>query len=625
MRGRLLTLSNGLSADRRGSVMVMFALFLTTLLVAIAFMLNLSRLHLARQKGQLVSDLAVLAAVNTANPFSGVTPSRIAIATARAVATANGFDPDQLLLSAGVSPNDAAATALKATIAQDVPLPIGLPPLGSHAIVNVASWAQAGGAGMCFRSQTGPINIYDDAVVASPACRAEAKTYLHLCGRSRTTLASVTTGYSASAEQDQLCETATYRPAAETFRTGETVTDTIVSSAPVTGMRTHLDAMANGWPFGTVPPVRRSAPPGPNRDYNGTTAVIAPNSVIGSFTVTNANLRFAGSGAPDPACNSPTSVAGTATMAGTNRLILASGCYIFAAGFTALDDSDTEYAVAPGASVVFLFNGTMTMAPGSRLTFGNATICFDGGTVSNNGGSLSFGDGPFYLWGGGIANGRRTSTLSFGDGPFYFYGGSVSNDGMMTLGKGPFWFKGGSLTMNAGSTTSFGVGNLEFYGGTVTAGGESVTFGAGGSASQGSGAVSMYGGSFKLTSRSLTAIGTSFGFSGGTVSLLGVGTIRATAPTDPTPALGYRNLLFGVWGGAFSLYQADRQADIMSGIIYVPTTNASLYGSQTIRPPPGGCFGVVAGVLDIYQNARIYGAPCAGLSGGVAGSAMLVQ
>jgi len=249
----------------------------------------------------------------------------------------------------------------------------------------------------------------------------------------------------------------------------------------------------------------------------------------------------------------------------------------------------------------------------------------NGGSIANYGTRLSFGNGPFYLWGGTIYNVLATSTLTFGNGPFYFYGGSVSNIGTMTLGNGPFDFQGGSLALISGSTTSFGVGDMSFYGGTVIAGGKSVTFGAGGSATTGSGTVAMHGGSFALTADSLTAIGTSFGFKGGTLSLLGIGTIKATAPTDANPRLGYRNLLFAVWGGAFNLYQSGGQSDTMSGLVYAPATNASIYGSQTITPPPGGCFGVVSGVLDIYQNATINGAPCAGLTGNTAGRAVLVQ
>jgi len=605
--------------------MVMFAFFLIVLLVATAFTLDLSRLQLAQQKNQLVSDLAVLAAVNTDSPVSGLAASPTAVATARAVASANGFDPDQTLLSAETFLADVAVPALKATIMQDVLLPIGLPSWGSHANVHTVSWAQTGGSGMCFRSQVGPINIYDHAAVAGPACGAEAKTYFHVCGKAEARLRSVTVGYRLADEQAYLCRTASFSPAASAFTTNAAVRDRIAMSAPVTGMRGHLDAMAHGWAFGTISPVRHVAPIGTDKTFEGVTEVITADSPMNNLTVSNAILHFSGNGAPDPDCHSPTTIAGTATMAGTNRLVFASGCYLFAAAFNVGEGSDTQFAVAPGASVVFLFNGTMTTASGSQLSLGEASVYFNGGSISNNGVRLSFGNGPFYLWGGTIYNVSPASILSFGDGPFYFYGGSISNNGTMTLGRGPFRFSGGSLALNAGSTTSFGVGDMEFYGGSVIAGGDSVTFGAGGSASRGSGAVLMYGGSFALTARSLTAIGTSFGFSGGTLSLLGVGTIHATAPTNPTPALGYRNLLFGIWGGAFSLYQSDGQNDTMSGIIYAPTTNASLYGSQTIRPPPNGCFGVVAGVVDIYQNARIHAVPCAGLSGRSIGNGMLVQ
>ena len=617
----------GIAHSRRGSVMVMFALFLTVLAGATSFALDLSNLYLVRQERQMVSDLAVLGATSTAAPIAGSVPLATALATARAIVAANGLDAGATTLTVTPSPARSGAQALKATIGAPVALPIGLLSLGRPPTVNVASWAEPSGTGACFRSQYGPTNIYNNAVVTAPACTAEAKTYFCSCGKSQTVLANVATGYTPLSDAPYLCPTASLQPNAAGFDYSANVTDTIAGTAPVTGMLAHLDAMAGGWPYGTRSPVRPSIPAGTTTSpsYSGQTATIAANARLGSLTVANSSLSFQGGGA-DPRCTAPTTIAATLTLSGTNLLTFGSGCYVFGAAVNAATGSTSSLAVAPGASVVFVFaGGTLTVASGATLVFGDAAVYVNGGSIANYGTRLSFGNGPFYLWGGTIYNVLATSTLTFGNGPFYFYGGSVSNTGTMTLGNGPFDFQGGSLALNPGSTTSFGVGDMSFYGGTVIAGGKSVTFGAGGSATTGSGTVAMYGGSFALTADSLTAIGTSFGFKGGTLSLLGIGTIQATAPTDANPRLGYRNLLFAVWGGAFNLYQSGGQADTMSGLVYAPATNASIYGSQTITPPPGGCFGVVSGVLDIYQNATINGAPCAGLTGNTAGRAVLVQ
>ena len=605
--------------------MVMFALFLAGLATTASFSLDLSRMYFVRQRNQLVSDLATLAAVNTESPISGSTASPKAVATARSVVIANNIDPDDTTLAVTASPADAASLALRTTIEMEVALPIGIMTVGGGAPVNVASWGVPNAAGACFRSQYGPTNIYNNAVVYAPACGAEAKTFLYSCGASVTTLNSVRTGYSVTSERPYLCNGATITPGAASFSYNATVTDTIASSVPVTGMLGRLNQMAAGWPYGVVSPVNPPVPAGTAQSYVGQTVTIPGAARFAALTINNSTITFAGSGGPDPTCATPTTIGATMTLSGTNQVTFGSGCYVFGAAFNAPAASNSRLSVAPGASVVFVFKGTMTVASGAQLVFGDATSYFNGGSIANYGTRLEFGNGPFYLWGGTIYNVYPASTLVFGTGPFYFYGGSISNTGTMTLGNGPFWFSGGSLALNANSTTSFGVGDVNFYGGTVIAGGASVTFGAGGSAETGSGAVMMYGGSFALTAQSLTAIGTSFGFKGGTLSLLGVGTINATAPTAPNPALGYRNLLFGVWGGAFNLYQSGGQMDTMSGMVYAPATNASIYGSQTITPPAGGCFGIVSGVLDIYQSARINGAPCAGFTGSSAGDGRLVQ
>nr|AGU11615.1 hypothetical protein [uncultured organism] len=64
-----------------------------------------------------------------------------------------------------------------------------------------------------------------------------------------------------------------------------------------------------------------------------------------------------------------------------------------------------------------------------------------------------------------------------------------------------------------------------------------------------------------------------------------------------------------IFGGAFSLYQSQ-VSDVLSGIIYAPGTNISIYGSQTVTIPKDGCLELIGRVVDIHQTASLKMAPC---------------
>lgn len=621
----LANLVRSLRKSRRGSILVMFAIGLSALAGATAVSLDLSKMYLARERNQAVTDLAVLAAIDTPGAIVGKYPSPLANATARSVATLNGYDAERMKLLVDASPINSTLPALRATLGEDVTMPVGWLSAGPTAEVNVTSWAETNTSGGCFRSLGGPTNIYNNAIVTAPHCMAEAKTYLYSCGNSRTTLAAASVGYTARAERPYLCSSASITPDGSGFTYAAKVVDTMATSPAVVAMRTRLEGMGRGWPFGTRSPVNPSVQNSNNNvRYVNANVVVRARERFGSMDVTNSNLTFTGGGAPDPNCQNVVSISGDLTLRGVNLLTFGSGCYVFGAAVTVTDGSNNQLRVAAGARVTFVFKGSLNNAKGAALSFGDSDLYFNGGTITNNGRKLNFGTGAFNLWGGSITN-ARGALLSAGNGPFLFYGGTIANYGEMVLGNGPFYFQGGSLAMNNASRTIFGIGDMLFYGGSVAAGGEFVTFGAGGSPVTGAGAVLMHGGTFALTSNTLNAVGVSFGFKGGSLGMTGIGTINATAPTAAQPVLGYRNLLFALWGGAFSLYQRDARVDTMSGMIYVPYSNASIYGSQTIVLPDGGCFGAVSYVLDIYQRARINAEPCDGFAGADIARGTLVQ
>ncbi|CZT35757.1 Tad domain-containing protein [Rhizobium sp. 9140] len=530
--------------------------------------------------------------------------------------------------------------------------------------------------GDCIRSMTGPVNIYGNAVIDGPECYIGAATYLHVCGNASVAARKATVHYPRTSEKAYICKEGQIDPPLSSFTFDTTSVDLLATDPRIVAIKARLKAMTKWAYGTKIPKtsLQPTTPNGKDESYADTTVSLSATRLYGTLTISNSTLDFTGTGAPDPNCLTPTTISGNLILSGVNRLTFASGCYAIGGYILNEDGASTRFDPLPGARVTFAFKqyidnraaklsfgdmtllpsgdvrnpeenvlttsdmafsllgdvrnadgGTLTFGDGSfrfgagiingsgTLSFGNGAYYVNGGSIINGAGSMTFGNGAFYLWGGSLAN-SSTGSVTFGNGGFYFYGGTVTNvRGRLTFGDGPFEFWGGSLALNPGSDTVFGFGDMNFYGGTAYFHGASTLIGrnAIGDSVGGSSSVFFYGGSFSMKSERLVAVGTTLAFYGGSVSLYGVGEMNVTAPTGDLPAFGYKNILFYIYGGAFSLYQSN-VTDILSGIIYVPGTNISIYGSQTVTIPDGGCFQVVGGVVDIYQNASLKMRPCSG-------------
>lgn len=655
MRDRMF----GFIGNRNGSISVAAAVLLCVMMLVAALAIESSNLYLLKLQTQRASDIASLAAAGTPQPLIGTTVSRTAIATAANLAVLNGMGSADVKTEGRAINGTTATPALVTTISRSVPLQLGrLLTEAKAATVDGRSWAliRSGRVGECLRSLQGPVNIYGSASVSGPDCALGAATYFHACDQAAIWLRSASVGSDAVAQSFQICPTASLAPPLSNFIYNTVSVDPLANDPRVAAIKNRLAAMRfPGWPYGLVSPrlpLSIAAPGGLDRVYASQAANIPVFGRFGTLTASDSVLTFAGSGGADTNCRRPTSYSGVTTLSGRTRLILSSGCYVFGDTVTTASGSDITVEIKPGAIVKLVFNAALVHA-GDRLVIGDAAISivgdinnaagnvlrfgrgevvagaglingsgsvsfeagpyyFAGGTITNGSGSMTFGDGAFYLWGGSMEN-RMDGAMTFGNGPFYFYGGTVTNNaGTMSFGRGPFEFGGGGLILNAKSTTRFGVGNIDMYGGNISFGGTSVTLGVGGSAAGGGSSVFLAGGSLSLPEGDLTAIGTTIALDGGTVSLYGTGTIHATAPTGTAPTYGYKDLLFVVFGGGFNLYQSAAVADTVAGITYVPGTNSSIYGTQTVKRPAGGCLQFISGILDIYQNALLDLAPCTG-------------
>jgi len=679
-----------------GGVVLWAALFFAMLGIG-AVAIDLSMAYVAKQRAQIVSDAAVVAAAGTQSPIVDKQASPQAIAAANNIAEINGYSLANVTTVAAPSPRGDGTLALKTVIGDDVRLGFGLYSSTGRSKVGADSWAAANSSstgGLCSGSLAGPTNIYGNAVVNGPNCTFVANTYFYACGQASVSIAGVQVAYTQAAEAPYLCSTATLQPK-PTFKYSTPPTDTFAADSRIVNIKATMQAMANAattmsatWPFGTTSPVRPTASGGTVAvSYNASVGTYSdstgsrpingslPQSAYSSLSVGNSDVTFAGNGGPDPDCKNPTVFGGATTLSSSN-ITLGSGCYYFIGSFI-FKSGPVTLNPAPGAEVVIVFGAgaSPTVMPDATAAFGDATVYVNGGSITISGTSLKFGNGPFYLWGGTIYNNITNSkapTLQFGNGPFYFYGGSVNNNGTMIYGDGPFYFQGGSLTANAGSTTVFGKGPFDFYGGSVTNSGTmtwgdgrtrfnggtltfnanttttlgvgdmlfygggftggfhgNVTIGNNGDPVNGSGTVYLQGGTMTVDG-SLTANGVTFGLLGGTLSILGNGNLNITAPTGSSPTLGYQDVLFALWGGAFNLYQQNSPTATMAGLIYNPLGNVSIYHDQKIVMPAGSksCFQVIANVLDIYENANVQMAPCESFNGGsgsVANAGALLQ
>lgn len=661
-----------------GSVAIMSVFAILLILMICALALETSSLYVDKLRAQRTADIANLAAANTGSPIVNGAPSSTALATARQMAVANGFQSTDVVTT--VTAGSTGLSELSTDIRHDSPLAFGQLLTASPTVsVDGSSSARVMAMsveGDCIRSMKGPVNIYGNAVIDGPGCHIGAATYLYVCGDASVAAKKAVVGYSPGSEKAYICKDAQIDPPLSSFTFDTTSVDPLATDPRILATKARLKTMTK-WAYGTtipMKPLQPTIPGGKDESYANTTVSLSATRLYGTLTISNSTLAFTGAGVADPNCLTPTTIGGNVILSGTNRLTFGTGCYAIGGYIRNENGASTRFDPLPGARVTFAFKqyidnragklsfgdmtllnsgdirdvnestrtmsdmafsllgdvrnadgGTLTFGDGSfrfgagisngsgTLTFGDGAYYVNGGSIINGTGSMTFGNGVFYLWGGSLAN-SSTGSVTFGNGGFYFYGGTVTNvRGRLTFGDGPFEFSGGSLALNPGSNTTFGFGNMNFYGGTAYFHGASTLIGRNevGDAVRGSSSIFFYGGSFSMKSEKFVAVGTTLAFYGGSVSLYGVGTMNVTAPTGDLPAFGYKNILFYIYGGAFSLYQSN-VTDILSGVIYVPGTNISIYGSQTVTIPDGGCFQVVGGVVDIYQKTSLKMRPCSG-------------
>lgn len=648
-----------------GSVAVMSVFAILLILMVCALVLETSSLYVDKLRAQRTADIANLAAANTRAPIVNGAPSKTALATARQMAVVNGFPSSDVVTT--VTAGGSGVSELSTKIRHESPLAFGQLLTASRSVpVDGSSSARiVSPDGDCIRSMLGPVNIYGDAVIDGPNCHVAAATFLYVCGNASVAAGKAEVAYPRLSETAYICKDGLIDPPLSSFTFDKASVDPLANDARILAIKARLKGMTS-WAYGTtIPerPLQPTTPAGKDETFAGTTVSLPASGLYGTLTISDSTVAFTGSGVADPQCRAPTTISGNLILSGVNRLTFGSGCYAIGGYITNNTGAVVRFDPVPGARVTLAFKqyidnraaelsfgdmnfsllgdvrnadgGTLTFGKGSfrfgagiingngRLSFGDGAYYVAGGSIINGAGSMTFGNGVFYLWGGSLTN-SSTGSVTFGNGGFYFYGGTVTNvKGRMTFGDGPFEFSGGSLALNPGSDTTFGFGDMNFYGGTAYFHGASTLIGrnVAGDAQRGSSSLFFYGGSFSMQSQRFVAVGTTLAFSGGSVSLYGVGTMNVTAPRVNVPAFGYKDILFYISGGAFSLYQSN-VTDILSGIIYVPGTNISIYGSQTVTLPDNGCLQVIGGVVDIYQKASLQMRPCSG--GGTADRKVLL-
>lgn len=637
-----------------GSVAVLSAFTIMVFLMICALVLESSQLYVEKLRAQRAADIANLAAVNTKTPIVGGAPSAMAEATARQMAVVNGYPAGEVRTA--VTTGSSGTPELTSRIAHESPLIFGqVLTADPFVLIGGSSSAQVSTAGGdCLRSTFGPVKIFDSARVKGTDCQVASAGAFAVCMNAVAEVRSVEVALPKAWQAMYICPGVTLTPPLASFSFDTPSVDPLAEDDRIVAIRKRLAGMTR-WAYGTQIPERPLHPEtsgGSDEVYTRQTVTLPSSRAYRRLSISDSDVTFPGTGSADPGCLKPTIISGNMIFSGVNRVHLGSGCYAIGGVMSNEDGADTRFDLLPGADVTlasksylqnkaatlhfadmkvsfegdvvngdegiltfgngpFLFGGGIVNGTG-KLTFGSGPFYVNGGSIINGSGTLSFGNGKFYLWGGSMAN-AGTGTLSFGDGGFIFFGGTVTNvAGMMRFGDGPFEFWGGSLALGERSHTVFGAGNMNFYGGTAYFHGASTQIG--GTTRRdgkvGSSSLFFYGGSFSMQTQSLTAVGTTFAFYGGSVGLRGIGAMHMTAPTADAPTFGYKNVLFFLDGGTLNLYQGDVD-DVLSGIIYVPRSFIEIYGSQTVTIPSDGCLQLAGAAIDIFQKASLDMRPCA--------------
>ncbi|HWU62999.1 MAG TPA: hypothetical protein VN112_13345 [Ensifer sp.] len=600
--------------------------FTVVVLIAVATLaLEASLLFVKKGDMQRVADLANLAAAGTSGAIVNGSPSAQAVATAQQIATINGYPSS--ILSTSVTTSSTQGQLLTTTVVDPVSLTLAqmITKTASVSVTALSSASIASGAtsGDCLRTLSGALNIFSSASVSGTGCTVASATYLYYCSNAASTVSTIEIAYSKALEQYSICYNAQLTPALSSFTFNKASVDPLASDSRIATMKKRLQAMSS-WPYsGTfktaLTPAAVSG--GSNLNYTSTTAKVSGNKYA-SLTAQNSTVTFTGTGVADTTCANPITISGNVTLSGNTTLVLGSGCYAIRGVFSISNGATVNVVPAAGASVTmalqqYLYNGT------GSITFGNMLFSAVGIINNGNGGTVAFGNGPFYL-GGGVYN--TSGTVTFGNGPFYFNTGSVNNNGTgtITFGNGPFYFyycsllnSNGNVTLGNGdfefyntslstfnsSTTTFGSGNMDLYTTPLYIAGAQFTLGGAGDAVNGASSMFFYWSGLQIASGKFTANGTSLGFWYGSFTLSSSGAATITAPTSASPTYGYQNIFAYLYGANFSIYQGSA-TDSLSGVVYNPGNDVSLFGQQTSTIPKGGCFAVIAATISIYNNSK---------------------
>lgn len=611
--------------NESGSVAVIGAVMIALALAVVSLLVDLSILYVAKQRSQIVADVANLAATNTTEAISGRAATPAAVATAAKVAEINGYGGATVTTTAVASPLGDGSTVLRTRIDEAVEPGVGLLTNANSLPVASSSWSSSRISGDCLTALIADVTILNQVKLSGPDCTVRAKTDLYTCWSVEMAVAAVHVGWSKSWEANMICSNAQVTPSLGSFVFSDTITDTYASDSRLSALKNTLASMVANWGYGLLPPVNPFPPISfTDKTYSGSTASLA-RGAYGKLTMASSKLTLNGYGAADPSCSAPTTFYGAVTLTGTNTLTFNAGCYVFGGAVTIKSGGRASFAVTAGAGVVFVFKGGLFNETGSFTSFGNANYHFNYATVDNaSGASLSFGDGTYSFWGGSVTNAASTSTLTFGDGPVYNYTGGFYNYGTMTFGNGSRYLAGTTISLTGSSITSFGTGNFYFYTGTFSALGEAVTLGAGGSSSTGSGTFYMQSGTFLLGPTKFTSIGMTFGFYLGSQTINDA-TLNAVAPTGVNPSRGYRDILFAAFTSGVNIYQYSGQHNVVSGMIYTPLGFSSITGNSTTEVADDGCFQIAAGNVGINTGASVELAPCRGFVGTSSTAGKLLQ
>ncbi|MCD2174559.1 Tad domain-containing protein [Rhizobium sp. C4] len=614
-----------LSAARDGAMGIVGAFTVVILIAVSALALEASLLFVKKGDMQRVADLANLAAAGTSGAIVNGAASPQAVATAQQVATINGYSPNILTTSVTTSPTQ--GQLLTTTIANPVTLTLGqiLTKTGSVSVNALSSASVASGAasGDCLRTLTGALNIFSSAAVNGTGCTVASATYLYYCSNMASKVSAIEIAYSQAAEQYSICYNAQLTPGLSSFTFNKTSTDPLTSDTRIATMKKRLQGMSS-WPYTSsfMKPLTPAAVfGGSSLNYTNTTATVS-GTKFSSLTAQNATVTFTGAGAADTTCTKPVTITGSVTLSGSTTIVLGSGCYVIQGVLGVSNGAVVNVVPAAGANVTLALQQYIYNGNGS-ITFGNMLFSTVASINNGNGGNVAFGNGPFYLGGGiynttgnvtfgngpfyfntGTVNNGSTGTITFGNGPFYFYYcGLLNSNGTVTLGTGDFEFYNASISTFNSSKTTFGKGNMDLYTTPLYIAGAEFTLGGTGDAVNGASSMFFYWSGLQIASGKFTANGTSMGFWYGSFTLSSSSAATITAPTSAAPTYGYQNVFAYLYGANFSIYQGNA-TDSLSGLVYNPGNDVSLFGQQTSTIPQGGCFAIIAATISIYNGSN---------------------